>query len=348
MPTFPRASRLALALTLSWAPAMACANASDVFVNMRGVSPVILDAFAGNNPDIDKLLSQPADLWERIRLGFSMPDLEDKRVTQSEAWLAARPDLVRAIVQRARRYLHFIVDEVERQGMPTELALLPFVESGFDPMALSPAQAAGLWQFIPDTGTKYNLEQTAHYDARRDVVASTQAALNYLKFLYEFNGKDWHRALASYNWGEQAVARAVERNRVRGMAIGFTSLTMPDETRNYVPRLQAIKNIVRDPAAFGIALAELPNEPAFAVVRTAPELDIKRAAELAEMSLDEFHALNPAFNRGLAPAALKVGLVLPLEKVGVFNTNIERYRDAQAVRERAAASRRVAKGRLAK
>jgi len=223
--------------------------------------------------------------------------------------------------------------------MPTELALLPFVESGFNPQALSSAQAAGLWQFIPETGTKYNLEQTTFYDARHDVIASTSSALDYLQFLYQFNGNDWHRALASYNWGEHAVARAVERNRVRGLGYEYAALTMPEETRNYVPKLQAIKNIVRNPRAFGLDLEPLPNEPIFAVVRTSHQLDARRAAELAEIPHEEFLALNPAFNPAHPPVVPKAGLAIPLTKVEVFKANLERYIESLAQRAKSAVRR---------
>jgi len=324
----------------------AAAVIEDRFVHFHGAAPVAAEfksaaARAGVNPQIDKLLDQPADLWERIRLGFGMPDLDSKIVAQQEAWYAARPDLVRAIFQRSRRYMHFIVEEVERQGLPTELALLPFVESGFNPLALSSAQAAGLWQFIPETGAKYRLEQTDFYDARHDVVASTTAALEYLQFLYKFNGNDWHRALASYNWGELAVARAVERNRVRGLGNEYAALTLPEETRNYVPKLQAIKNIVRNPAAFGISLDELPNEPQFAVVKTSHELDLRRAAALAEMHPEEFLSLNPAFHRAQSPVVPRVGLAIPLTKVDTFKANLERYIESLAQRVRKAVTPRI-------
>lgn len=295
----------------------------------------------GANPQIEKLLSRPADLWERIRLGFSIPDLDRTRVAQQAAWYAARPELVQGIVLRARRYLHFIVDEVERRGLPTELALLPFVESGFNPQALSSAQASGLWQFIPGTGIKYNLAQNSLYDGRRDVVASTNAALDYLEFLYSYNHRDWHRALASYNWGEAAVARAVERNRARGLSDAYASLTMPDETRSYVPRLLAIKHIIMDPAAYGITLAELPNEPVFSQVQIASDLDLRLAAQFAQTPLAEFLALNPAYNSPQVSSSAGVALVIPVDKEDIFKANLERHRELTAVRTKARANPRA-------
>ncbi len=317
------------AAVLGWHPA----SASERYVHTTGEPPLAAanaPAYDGANPRIEKLLAQPVDLWERIRLGFAIPDLDRKVVTQQIAWYAARPELVQAIALRARRYLHFIVDEVERRGLPTELALLPFIESGFNPMAISPAQASGLWQFIPDTGTKYRLAQNSLYDGRRDVVASTGAALDYLEFLYQYNERDWHRALASYNWGELAVARAVDRNRARGLPDAFETLAMPEETRNYVPRLLAIKAIVMDPAAYGLQLPEIPNEPVFGVVRVPDNLELKLAAQFAGITLDEFLMLNPAYNGKQASGTADPGLVIPLEKAEVFRANLERHRESAA------------------
>jgi membrane-bound lytic murein transglycosylase D len=316
------------ALVLVFVFACQTAAASEAFVHFAGEpSAAVAARTEGANPQIEKLLGQPSGLWERIRLGFAIPDLDRKLVAQQTSWYAARPELVQAIVLRARRYLHFIVDEVERRGLPTELALLPFVESGFNPMALSSAQASGLWQFIPETGAKYKLAQNTLYDGRRDVVASTGAALDYLEFLYQYNNRDWQRALASYNWGESAVARAVERNRARGLPESYASLSMPEETRNYVPRLLAIKAIIQDPAAFGLQLPEIPNEPFFGVVEMRDDIDLKLAAQFAGIPLEEFLTLNPAFNGKLAPGATGAGLVIPLEKSERFKVNLERHRE---------------------
>jgi membrane-bound lytic murein transglycosylase D len=314
---------------------LACgpAAATESFVHFAGESlpGIALDTVLdGANPRIEKLLGQSNGLWERIRSGFAIPDLDSKTVSSHIAWYAARPDLVQAIVLRARPYLHFIVSEVERRGLPTELALLPFIESGFNPMAQSPARASGLWQFIPETGTKYKLAQTSLYDGRRDVVASTGAALDYLQFLYEFNRGDWQKALASYNWGESAVARAVERNRSLGLSETYDSLTMPEETRNYVPRLLAIKKIIADPAAFGLQLPEIANEPFFAVVRFKHDLDLRLAAQFAGIPLEEFLTLNPAFNSKHVPGATGAALAIPLARSETFRVNLERHQAAIA------------------
>jgi membrane-bound lytic murein transglycosylase D len=253
-----------------------------------------------------------------------MPELDSRLVAVHEAWYAARPELLQGILARARRYLHFIVEEVERRGLPTELALLPAVESGFNPMALSSAQASGLWQFIPGTGTRYKLEQTAHFDARRDVLASTGAALDYLQSLYTLH-HDWHLALASYNWGEQSVLRAVERRGSRSG--GFEDLVLPEETRNYVPRLMALRNIVLDPQKFGLDLGELPDEPYFTRVALDLKLDLRLASRLADVPYEDLLALNPGYNRPLAAGAVRAVLVVPADRAEFLRTSLERYRE---------------------
>jgi membrane-bound lytic murein transglycosylase D len=205
--------------------------------------------------------------------------------------------------------------------MPTELALLPMVESAFNPMAYSRAHASGLWQFIPSTGKQYNLEQNWWYDARRDIIASTSAALDYLQFLYQLHG-DWHLALASYNWGENAVLRAVQRNRDRGLPTDYASLDMPGETRNYVPKLQALKNIVANPSAFGVDLAPIPNAEYFVTVTLTRDIDLRVAAKLAEMNIDELIALNPGHNRPVVSIAVAPQLVLPADRAEAFVRNL--------------------------
>jgi len=280
-------------------------------------------------PRIDRTLPQD-DLWKRIRAGFAMPDLAGPLVAQQTAWYVARPDYLKRVFERSRRYLYHIVDEIEKRGLPTELALLPMVESSFNPMAYSRAHASGFWQFIPGTGKRYELTQNWWYDGRRDIVASTSAALDYLKDVYDLQG-DWHLALASYNWGENAVARAVEKNRREGRPTDYMSLTMPAETRNYVPKLQALKNIVADPSLFGVDLDPIPNQPYFASVSNTPDIDVRLAAKLAEMPVEEFIALNPGFSRPVIRSELTPRIVLPADRVDVFHENLTKYDEKSLV-----------------
>ncbi len=278
---------------------------------------------------VDRTVRQD-DVWQRIRDGFSMPDLAGPLVAEKTAYYVARPEFLKRVFERSRRYLYHIVDEIEKRGLPTELALLPMVESSFNPMAYSRAHASGLWQFIPGTGKRYELAQNWWYDGRRDIVASTSAALDYLKDIYEMHG-DWHLALASYNWGENAVARALEKNRAAGRPRDYVSLTMPAETRHYVPKLQALKNIVANPALFGIDLDPIPNLPYFATVTKTRDIDVRLAARLAEMPVEEFIALNPGFSRPVIRADLTPRIVLPADRVDVFHENLTKHDDKSLV-----------------
>jgi membrane-bound lytic murein transglycosylase D len=278
---------------------------------------------------IDRTVKQD-DLWQRIRDGFAMPDLAGPLVTERVAWYAARPDYLKRVFERSRRYLYHIVEEIEKRGLPTELALLPMVESSFNPMAYSRAHASGLWQFIPGTGRRYELAQNWWYDGRRDIIASTSAALDYLSDVYEMHG-DWHLALASYNWGENAVARALEKNRREGLPLDYMSLSMPAETRNYVPKLQALKNIIANPQLFGIDLEPIPNLPYFAAITKTRDIDVRLAAKLADMTVEEFVALNPGFSRPLIRAAHTPRIVLPADRVEVFHENLTKYDDKSLV-----------------
>ncbi len=274
-------------------------------------------------PQAIDLTADQVDLFQRLRHGYAMPDLNDDLVLHHQQWYMNRPDYLRRMVDRSSRYLFHIVEELEKRGMPTELALLPMVESAYNPMAYSRAKASGLWQFIPATGKRYNLEQDWWKDERRDIVASTSAALDYLQSIYELHG-DWHLALASYNWGEGAVGRAIAKNRAQGLPTDYRSLTMPTETRNYVPKLQALKNIFGNSAVLAeLDLPKVPNRPFFATVTTDSHIDVKVAAKLAEMPEQEFVALNPAHNR---PVILsETSLVIPAEKLDTFVSNLEAH-----------------------
>ncbi|TMH59952.1 MAG: LysM peptidoglycan-binding domain-containing protein [Betaproteobacteria bacterium] len=269
-----------------------------------------------------QLRSEYGDLWTRIRQGFVLKDLDTPLVKTAEDWYAARPDYVARMVERSRRYLYHIVVEVEKRGMPLEIALLPMIESAYNPMAYSRSRASGIWQFIPSTGKNYGLKQNWWFDERRDVIAATEGALDYLEKLHAEFG-DWQLALAAYNWGEGSVHRAVEANQKRGKPTDYLSLKMPEETRGYIPKLQAVKNIVNDPERFDLSLADIPDAPYFTVVRTTRKMDVKVAAELAEMPLDEFLSLNPQHNRPVIAGADEATLLLPYDKAELFAAKLE-------------------------
>lgn len=264
------------------------------------------------------------NVWDRIRYGFAMPPLRGPLVAERELWYGQRKDLVANISQKARRYLFHIVEAVEKRGLPMELALLPIVESGFEPGALSTAQAAGLWQFIPGTAQRYRLKLTEHYDARRDIVASTEAALDYLEFLHGMF-KDWQLALAAYNWGEEAVLRAVQRNQAKGLPTDYESLTVPEETRYYLPKLMAIRNIVLSPELHGVELADIPNTPYFAEIDVRVPLDIDAVARLAGVPAAEVRALNPSHNSSFISGKGKPSLLLPTDRIEAFTQQIANY-----------------------
>jgi membrane-bound lytic murein transglycosylase D len=275
-------------------------------------------------PPLIDLTVAPDELWQRMRNGFGMPDLHNPLVADRQSWYLNRPEMLQRIFERGRRYLYHIVEELEKRGMPTELALLPMVESAFNPQAVSSARAMGIWQFIPATGKNYKLDQNWWVDERRDIIASTDAALNYLQNIYEMHG-DWHLALASYNWGENAVARAIAKNEAKGLPTDYSSLTMPAETRYYVPKLQALKNIVAQPELFGIRLPGVANQPYFETVVKPQRMDVAVAARLAEIPIEEFVSLNPAYHRPVMNSHQAGPLVLPADKVGTFLANLERY-----------------------
>lgn len=241
--------------------------------------------------------AEPFDLWDRIRDGFAMEPLPDERlVNRHIAWFAARPDYVERTVDRSRRYLYYIVEEVQRRGMPMEIALLPIVESAFNPHALSRSQASGMWQFIPSTGRLFGLQQDWWYDGRKDVIAATNGALDYLQKLHDEFGS-WELALAGYNCGEGKIRREIAFNEARNLPTDYQSLRLPEETRNYVPKLLAAKAIVLNPERYDLQLSPILDEPYFAAVTTRKRLDTKLAAQFAEMSVDDFLMLNPGFNR---------------------------------------------------
>ena len=278
---------------------------------------------AAPNQDSPAEVSQD-DVWLRIRSGFKIDDAASQNplVSTHESWYAARPDYVRRMVSRSRSYLYHIVQEVDRRAMPMEIALLPMIESAFKSTALSTSAASGIWQFIPSTGRHYGLKQDAWYDGRRDFPAATNAALDYLSKLYLDFG-DWQLALAAYNCGEGCVARAIQKNVQQGLPTDYASLALPPETRNYVPKLLAIKHIIRNPEQYGLVIDTLPNQPYFNQIPVHANLDIHSAARLANMNSDEFIALNAAFTRALIRSDTPVNLLVPVDKADQFQRNLE-------------------------
>ena len=277
----------------------------------------------------DDDIARETDVWGRIRSGYAIPDMDNALVAKHVTWYSTRPDHIAITTARASRYLFHVVQELQKRGMPTELALLPFIESGFNPLAFSSASAAGMWQFIPATGRSFNLKQNMFKDERRGVVASTDAALSYLQKLYGMFG-DWQLALAAYNWGEGSVQKAIKKNEAMGKPTDFESLAdlMPSETRNYFPKLQAMKNIIATPAQFGLTLPLIDNQPYFITVDKTSDIDVTIAAQLAELSVDDFKALNPQFKRPVITGNANTQILLPKENAEKFHLNLAQWGQA--------------------
>jgi membrane-bound lytic murein transglycosylase D len=279
-----------------------------------------------NNLDADNTVTvQDENLWQRIKDGYAMPDIESSYTAKYEQWYAARPEYVERMLERSQKYLFHIVEEVEKRGMPSEIALLPMIESAYNPQAYSRSHASGIWQFVPATGKDFGLKQNYWTDKRRDVTAATSAALTYLQKLYGMFGA-WDLALAAYNAGEGTVSRAIERNRKKGLPTDYQSLDLPSETKNYVPKLQAIKNIITEPAHFGLELNDIPNKPYFTRVTAPNQIDAKIAAKLAGISNEEFIALNPSSNRPIMVSNNETHqILLPTWSVDTFQENLANY-----------------------
>ncbi|MEO6280543.1 transglycosylase SLT domain-containing protein [Roseateles sp.] len=315
------------------APLPATTTAVEAAAAPEAPAPVAVRAMAaellednlrpGEKIDLDAA-DASTDLWGRLRQGFQLPDLDDEWVRKAEAWYSARPEYVERMTARGSRYLFHIVDEVEKRGMPTELALLPFIESAFVTHAVSRTKATGMWQFMPATGRDFDLKQNIFRDDRRDVLASTRAALDYLERLHKQFG-DWHLALAAYNWGQGNVSKAIARNQKLGLPTDYASLKMPDETRYYVPKLQAVKNIVFNPDRYALALPQVANHPYFLSVKVERDIDVALAAELAGITLETFQQFNPQMNKPVILAAATSQVLLPYEQASAFAENLARH-----------------------
>lgn len=274
---------------------------------------------------------EPKDIWTRIRDGYSLEIVDNRRVKGNLDWFARHPAYLERVVNRASPYMHLIVDELQRRGMPTEIALLPVVESAFQPFAYSHGRAAGLWQFVPGTGRRFGLRQTWWYDGRRDIAEGTRAALDYLQYLHKHFKGDWLHALAAYNSGEGTVARAIRRNKRRGKPIDYWSLNLPRETEGYVPKLLAISALVANPPAYGVLLDSIPDEPYLSTVEVGSQIDLDLAAELAGITLEEMYLYNPGFNRWATDPKGPHRLLVPIENADLFRENLAQYPDNQRI-----------------
>ena len=263
------------------------------------------------------------DLFDRMRAGFALDEVQEPAIDQQLAWFEHNPDYLERVFQRGQRYMYHVITEVEARGMPLEFALLPVVESAYEPFAYSSSRAAGLWQFIPGTGVRFGLKQNWWYDGRRDVIESTRAALDYLQALHDqFNG-DWLLAIAAYNVGENTVQRELDYNRAHGKPADFWHLKLPAETRAYVPKLLAMKRLMAEPERYGLEFAVIPNEPYFAVIATSSQIDLKVAAQLAGTSFDELVALNPGYNRWATDPDGPHRMLVPIDNADGFETALK-------------------------
>lgn len=265
------------------------------------------------------------DVWSDIRKSFAIPDLESRHVRVREKALLKNTRMVNALLERSEPYIYFIAQECAKRGMPAELALLPFVESEFNPHARSPAAAVGLWQFIPSTGRQYSLRQNKWVDERRDLVASTRAALDYLGYLYNMHG-DWHLALISYNWGEGSVLKAMKKAQDAGLKPTWANLDLPQETRQYIPKLQALKNLILNPQRFGLTLPEFPNKPYFEEIKRNSDVDLREVARLAGVDLGVIRALNPGLNQPVLYAAYSNSLLVPVQYSRKIQAGLAHYK----------------------
>jgi membrane-bound lytic murein transglycosylase D len=267
----------------------------------------------------------PINIWDRIRAGFALPDVDNSRVDRELDWYARHQEYLDRVVERAQPYMHYIVDELQANNIPLEIALLPIVESAFQPFAYSHGRASGIWQFIPSTGRRYGLKQNWWYDGRRDVVASTQAAIKLLTTLRdEFNG-DWLLALAAYNSGGGNVEKAIRKNKRRHKPTDFFSLDLPPETRYYVPKLLALKKLINNPYMYNVQLARIDDVPYFERIKLDSQIDLALAADMADMDLDDLYELNPAYNRWATSPDGPNYLLIPLDNADEFKHNLAEY-----------------------
>lgn len=284
------------------------------------------------NSSVAPAPEEPKDIWERVRNGYQLQDniTLNPRIEQQRLWFVSNPAFIEKAGERSSPYIHFIVERLEQHNMPMELALLPMIESSYNPLAYSPANAVGLWQFIPSTGRNFNLRQTNWYDGRRDVMASTDAAISYLTRLKEMFNGDWLLALAAYNAGEGRVSRAIERNEKLGLPTDYWNLSLPTETQNYVPKLLALAQVVMTPQAYGVSLDPIANEPYFEKIVFKQHMDLARVAAMADLDEDELYLLNPAFKKGVTLDGPQ-HLLVPADKAELLTANLSLMKPQERV-----------------
>ncbi|MFT0212808.1 LysM peptidoglycan-binding domain-containing protein [Pseudomonas sp. F1_0610] len=280
-----------------------------------------------------ELLTENPTIWMAIRDGYQLQALipDNPRVDQQRLWFASRPVNVERLSDRSSPYIYYIVEQLQARNMPLELALLPMIESAYDPSALSSAKAAGLWQFMPATGRYFNLQQTSWYDGRLDIVASTDAALDYLQYLNQFFEGDWLLALAAYNAGEGTVQRAQRRNQKDGLPTDYWNLKLPAETQAYVPKLLALSQILSTPESYQIALADVPNEPYFTAVELQHQIALEHLAHMAKLDKEEMQRLNPGYRQGVTMGGPK-RILVPAEKAQKMQQQIAQLKPEDQVR----------------
>ncbi len=275
---------------------------------------------------------EPQDIWERIREGYKLQDQigTNPRIERQRLWFASRPNIISSSAERGSPYIHFVVEQLDEKNMPLELALLPVIESSYNPLAYSRSSAAGIWQFIPSTGRHFNLQQTSWYDGRRDIAASTNAAVSYLNRLHDMFNGDWLLALAAYNAGEGTVSRAIERNQKLGLPTDYWNLQLPKETGEYVPKLLAVSQIVLSPNAYGVALPDVANEPYFEVVEFRQRMQLSSVAKITDIDEDELLLLNPAYKKGVTLDGPQ-HLLVPAAMADQFENNLALYKPQKRI-----------------
>ncbi|GAB1268153.1 LysM peptidoglycan-binding domain-containing protein [Aurantivibrio infirmus] len=307
--------------------------------NSDNANVVIADVeWPAPNYDLPLEIEEPAaekpevgDIWKRIREGFQISQIDHPRIENYRNWYSSNPSYMNRVSERASRYMYGIVEKLDSRGMPLELALLPIVESAFDPFAYSHATASGMWQFMPATGKQYGLKQNYWYDGRRDIEAATNAAIEYLDDLQKSFDGDWLLALAAYNSGAGNVRRAIRRNKRAGKPTDFWSLRLPRETQAYVPQLLALTHLVANPEKYKTTLTPIPNQATYVVVDVDSQIDLAKAAELADISIDDFYLFNPGFSRWATDPDGPHSLLIPVEKADVFTSNLAQYPQDQRV-----------------